>query len=199
MKSREERLAEVDEILIEVREMIDLTRDTGEVNELIALQMLLRVTKELHTISNVSDVITKVLDSTIAFADADRAFLMLIEEDEPRFKMGRDRAGNYLTREEFSPSKGVMDQVLESGKTAIVPDALNDEVLGKRESVQQLSLRTIMCSPLMIKRNIVGLLYVDSSRNPLTQYTKAHINVLASLADQSAVAITNAQKFETHE
>ena len=40
-KSREEYLSDVDNVLVEVREMLDLVRDSGEINELLALQMLL--------------------------------------------------------------------------------------------------------------------------------------------------------------
>lgn len=198
-KTQEEHLTDVDKVLVEVREMLSLTRDTGEINELQALQMLLKVTKELHNIHDTHALIAKVLDSVIAFADGDRAFLMLLDSNNvPQFKMGRDNQGNFLQRDEFSPSQGVLEKTLEEERTMIVPDAQVDPDLNKRESIQEMSLRTIMCSPLMIKRYIIGLLYVDSSSNPLTHYTKAHINVLASLADQSAVAIRNAQKFETH-
>jgi GAF domain-containing protein len=197
-KSHEEHLSDVDNVLAEVREMLDLTRDTGDINELLALQMLLKVTKELHYIHDVSDLITKVLDSSIAFVDGDRAFLMLMEDGAPRFKMGRDKTGVYLTREDFSPSTGAIEEALSTQKTILVPDAQADENYNKRESVQGLSLRTIICSPMLAKRQTIGLLYVDSSRSPLSHYTRAHINVLASLADQSAVAILNAQKFETH-
>jgi GAF domain-containing protein len=198
-KSQEEHLADVDRVLEEVREMIDLTRDTGEVDELIALQMLLRVTKELHNIHNTIELITKVLDSSIAFVDGDRAFVMLLDDEGvPQFKMGRDARGEYIPRENFTPSRGVVERTLEEEKTIVVPDALSDKELSKRESVQDMSLRTVMCSPLMIKRNIIGLLYIDSTRNPLSHYSRSLINVLASLADQSAIAIRNAQKFETH-
>jgi GAF domain-containing protein len=38
---------------------------------------------------------------------------------------------------------------------------------------------------------------VDSQR-ALGRYSKHHLNVLSSLADQAAVAIHNARKFETH-
>ncbi len=198
-KTQEDHLTDVDRVLVEVREMLSLTRDTGEINELEALQMLLKVTKELHNIHDTHALITKVLDSVIAFAEGDRAFLMLLDElGVPQFKMGRDRLRNYLSREEFTPSQGVLEKTLHEERTIIVPDAQVDPQLSIRESIQDLSLRTIMCSPMMIKRTIIGLLYVDSNSNPLSHYTKAHINVLASLADQSAVAIRNAQKFETH-
>lgn len=198
MSINKDRLEEVDHILDEVREMLGIARDAGDINELVVLQMLLQVTKELHTIENVRDLITKVLDSALAFVNGERAFLMLMDGSEPRFKMGRDGMGNYLTIQEFSPSSTVIEGVLQDNKTIIVPDALSDEFLSKRESVQNLALRTIMCAPLIIKRQIIGLLYVDSRETPFSPFnTRAQLNFLGSLADQSAVAIQNAQKFET--
>ena len=191
---------ELDQILAEVREMLTIEEDAGDLDELVVLQMLLQVTRELHETSNIHDLITNVLDSAIAFTGGERAFVMLLEEESasPRFKMGRDEDGNYLKHEDFSPSLGVIQQVLDEQHTIIVPDTRVDETLNKRESIVEGSLRTIMCSPLMIKRRIVGLLYIDSTHQTQLPFTgRSYINFLASLADQSAVAIHNAQKFET--
>jgi GAF domain-containing protein len=199
--NKKDRLEDIDRMLAEVREMLGIARDAGDINELVFLQILLQVTKELHSITNVYALITKVLDSALAFANGERSFIMLLDENgEPRFKMGRDGLGNYLTIQDFSPSSTVIDHVLENGRTVIVPDAMSDDDLSKRESVQQLALRTIICSPLVIKRQTIGLLYVDSSEAPISAFnTRAQLNFLGSLADQSAVAIHNAQKFETQQ
>lgn len=198
-QSKEERFSDIDRILGEVREMLTLTDDTGDLNELIALQMLLELTKELYAIHDVKELITKVLDSALAFINGGRAFIMLLEEDGiPHFKMGRDQDGNYLPREAFSPSWTVIEQVMQQQKTLIVPDAQTDEILSKRKSIQELALRTIICSPMMIKKQLIGLLYVDSTASTIGNYSRAHVSVLASLADQAAVAIRNAQKFETY-
>jgi GAF domain-containing protein len=55
-----------------------------------------------------------------------------------------------------------------------------------------------MAAPLRYQGQLMGLIYVDS-RKPLARYSKHHLSVLTSLADQAAVAITNARKFETHQ
>jgi transcriptional regulator with GAF, ATPase, and Fis domain len=191
--------SDVDNMLKEVREILTIARDAGDINELVVLQMLLQVTKELHYIDNTRDLITKVLDSAIAFVDGERAFIMLLEDSAPRFKMGRNVNGEYLRHEDFSPSTTVIAQVLEARQVIIVPDAQADENLNKRQSILSLSLRTIMCAPLIAKKEIIGLLYVDSRRSSLNTFTnRAYLNFLSSLADQAAVAIRNAQKFETH-
>ncbi len=193
-------IEEIDTILSEVREMITLTEDASDVNELVVLQMLLSVTKELHGLYDVRDVITKVLDSAIAFVNGERAFMMLLDDDdEPRFKMGRHRDGHYLVLEDFSPSYSIINQVIETRRSLIIPDAQSDSVFSKRDSVQTLALRAVNCAPLMMKQQIIGLLYVDSRDEPLMTFnTKASLNFLASLADQAAIAIRNAQKFETY-
>ena len=80
----------------------------------------------------------------------------------------------------------------------ILTDAQADEHFSKRQSILDLDLRTIMAAPLRYQGEVLGILYVDSQR-PLTRYTKHHLNVLTSLADQAAVAVHNAKKFETHD
>lgn len=195
--SQDDRFQEVDRIMEEIRQALSWTEERREVNELQALQLLLDLTRKIHSQHDTHNLVSLILDSAIAFADADRAFLMLFDENEQlRFKMGRNRQRQYLSQEEFTPSLGVIERTLERGRTILVPDALADVELNKRESVQQLNLRTVMCAPLTIKKVSIGLLYVDCQHS-MGSYSAAHLNVIASLADQAAVAIKNAQKFET--
>ncbi len=134
----------------------------------------------------------------VAFADGDRAFLIMMDDDGAmRYKMGRDAHHGYIPVELFTPSSGVIEKTLEKGGAVVVPDAQSDESLKNNISIQQLQLRTVMCSPLMIKGEPIGLLYVDGKR-AIGRYSRAHLNVVASLADQAALAIHNAKKFETH-
>lgn len=195
---QKQRLQSVDDILLEVREQLKFTHETGDIYELQALQMLLRVVKAMHSEHDIYTLITIILDSALAFAAADRAFLMLLTaEGAPRFKMGRSYDGTYLTENEFIISRGVVEEALTAQQTIILADTHDDVYYGKRESIQELELRTVMAAPLLVKKVLIGLIYVDSKR-PLTRYSKHHFNVLTSLADQAAVAISNAQKFETH-
>ena len=130
--------------------------------------------------------------------EADRAFLMMFDEQgKLRFKMGRSYAGAYLSEEEFVVSRGVVDGD-RGDQPIILTDAQKDAVFSKRQSIMDLELRTVMAAPLRYKTRVLGLLYVDSQR-PMMRYSKHHLNVLTSLADQAAVALANARKFETHQ
>lgn len=194
----EPKFKDVNRILSEVEDALNVTSDSREVNELLALQLLLELTREIHNIDDLHVLVTLILDSTIAFANGDRAFIMLKDKnDELRFKMGRSRRKEYLSRDDFTPSTGVIERTLEKGRPLVIADAQSDEELSKRVSVQDLQLRTVMCAPLLVKDEVIGLLYVDSQRW-MGRSSRAHLNVMASLADQAAVAINNARKFETH-
>ena len=195
--SNESKFKDVNRILSEVEDALSITSESREVNELLALQLLLEITREIHNLEDLHDLITLILDSAIAFANGDRAFIMLMSDDgELRFKMGRSRRKEYLSHDDFTPSEGVIEKTLEKGKPVIIADAQKDVELKLRESVQELKLRTVMCAPLMIKADIIGLLYVDS-RRWMGRSSRAHLNVMGSLADQAAIAIKNARKFET--
>src|SRR5690606_29475857 len=124
------------------------------------LQLLLDLTRRLHSTHDIHQLISLILDAAIVFVDADRAFLMLLDADGSlHFKMGRNRKKEYISQEDFTPSTGVVERTLEKGRTLLVPDAQADGELNKRRSVQDLHLRTIMCSPLQYKKTVTGLLY----------------------------------------
>jgi GAF domain-containing protein len=196
---KQKHLEDVDRVLGDVREHLDWSLETGEVYELKALQLLLEVTKSLHSLQDIHKVMTVILDSALSFAEADRAFLMMWNGDAtPRFKMGRSYSGEYLSEADFVISTSVIQEALTGQKPIILVDAQADEYFGKRQSIMDLDLRTVMAAPLRYQEQVLGILYVDSPR-PLTRYSKHHLNVLTSLADQAAVAVFNAKKFETHD
>lgn len=196
---KQKHLEDVDRVLGDVREHLDWSTETGEVYELRALQLLLEVTKSLHSLRDIHRIMTVILDSALSFAEADRAFLMMWNgDDTPRFKMGRSYNGEYLTEADFVISTSIIEAAMTGQRPIILSDAQADAYFGKRQSIMDLDLRTIMAAPLRHQGQVLGILYVDSQR-PLTRYTKHHLNVLTSLADQAAVAVNNAKKFETHD
>jgi GAF domain-containing protein len=197
-KRKQAHLEDADRVLTDIRDHLKLTQESGDIYELRALQMLLEVTKSMHVIKDIRELMTLVLDSVLSFAEADRAFLMMMNgDDTPRFKMGRSYARRYLTEADFVISHSVVRESLESLKPIILTDAQSDKKFSSRQSILDLDLRTIMTAPLRCGDEVLGIIYVDSKR-PLTRYGKHHLNVLSSLADQAAVALYNARKFDTH-
>jgi GAF domain-containing protein len=197
-EQRQQRhLKSVDDILDEVRDEMEYDHEQGELYELRALQLLLEVVKSMHSEKDIYALVAMILDSALSFSQADRAFLMLMDENNSlRFKMGRSHNHTYLPEGEFVISSTIVHEAMVGLKPIILCDAQNNEQYSKRQSIQDLELRTIMAAPMRYEGQLLGLIYVDSKR-PLMRYSKHHLNVLTSLADQAAVAIYNARKFDT--
>lgn len=196
--TKEEHLQDVDRVLEDVREHLERTDELSEIYELRALQLLLEVTKALHSQRDPHKLFTLVLESLLSFAEAERAFLLLAEgDDAPRFKMGRTAQGHYLTQKDCVISHSAVEEALSKQQPFVLVDAQTDVEFSSRQSIMDLELRTVIVVPLRYEDHVLGLLYADSTR-PLTRYGQRYLNVLHALGEQVAVAVHNLGKFETH-
>ena len=196
--TKEEHLQDVDRVLEDVREHLERTEEMSEIYELRSLQLLLEVTKALHSERDPHALFTLVLESLLSFAEAERAFLLLAGENGvPRFKMGRTSRGRYLAPEECVISHSAVEEALRRQEPFVLVDAQSDAEFSSRESIMDLELRTVIVVPLRYEKHMLGLLYADST-HPLTRYGQRYLNVLHALGEQIAVALHNLGKFETH-
>jgi len=196
-KQRQRYLADVDRVLQEVREELALAQDDND--ELRALHLLLQVMRAIHEDIGVHTLIKLILDGALAFAEAERAFILLLSPDgEPRLKMGRNSAGEYLRARDCTLSSRVVQTALLRHRPIILPDAQGDVPYSKWDSIVKLKVRTVIAAPLRVRDQAIGLLYVDS-RRPLLRYSPHHLSVMTALVDQAAQALARAQKFDTYQ
>jgi GAF domain-containing protein len=69
-----------------------------------------------------------------------------------------------------------------------------DERFGDKASIVVQNLRSIICIPLLLGGNVVGVLYADNRfRKEVFQYE--NVPILTAFGTQAAIAITNAKLF----
>ena len=160
------------------------------------LEMILNVVRKVNTSLVLSDVLELVLDEAIRITKAERGFLMLADMDRKlEFVTGRTSTGESIRAENFQVSSTVLDDVFTTGESLLVEDALNDGRFELRQSVLELELKTIICSPLRTPEETIGVIYVDSKR--IQAVEKADILYLFEiLAGQAATAIKNARLYQ---
>jgi signal transduction histidine kinase len=160
------------------------------------LEMILNVVRKVNTSLVLSDVLDLVLDEAIRITKAERGFLMLADaEQKLEFVTGRTSTGESIHAENFQVSSSVLDDVFTMGESLFVEDALNDGRFELRQSVLELELKTIICSPLRTPEETIGVIYVDSKR--IQAVEKADILYLFEiLAGQAATAIKNARLYQ---
>jgi adenylate cyclase len=144
-----------------------------------------------------NDVLRIVMDTLIRLTGAERGFLMLRADDgELTMRIARNWEQESVRSTEFAISRTVVDRVVNEGQPIVTTNAQEDPRFDGQESVIAYSLRSILCVPLKVKDELTGVIYADN-RIRSGIFTKAERDLLAAFSNQAAVAIDNAQLFES--
>lgn len=172
----------------------DRAPDASANEELQKLSRFLEINQAFNFSLSPDDVLCLIVDAAIEMAQADRGFLMLLNEaGDLEFKVARDKRRNWLLGNDFSMSRSVVEETFKQDQSIIVNESNQPDVL-ERQSIRDLELRTIACIPLrrfkmsekmdnttILKRDVIGVLYVDSHfvKNTITPTS---LRLLESLA-----------------
>lgn len=160
------------------------------------LDTILNVVRKINTSLVLTDVLELVVDEAIRITKADRGFLMLADKhDGLQFVVGRNLAGKTIEAKSFEVSSTVLEDVFRTGESLCIENALDDERYELRQSIVNLELQTIICSPLRTPKETIGVIYVDSKFiQPVDKADTLHLFEI--LAGQAAIAIKNASLYD---
>jgi adenylate cyclase len=133
------------------------------------------------------------------FPAAERAFILLRDAaGELTPVAARKRQADAAAPEEVAVSRSIVDDVVRNRRAVLSSDALSDDRFQNQVSVVNLSIRSLMCAPLAVGEEIVGVLQVDTSQGIRT-FTQEDLKVLSGIAAQAAISVKNAQLYESLE
>jgi putative nucleotidyltransferase with HDIG domain len=160
------------------------------------LGALMGVGRAINSSLGLKRVLEEVMDTLIELMRAERGFLMLRESNgELSVRLARGIAHINLEEESFKVSRTIVMKVANSGEPVLTTNAQDDPRFEAQMSVAAFQLRSILCAPLKIKDQLIGVIYVDNrARSGIFQ--ENDLGMLKAFADQAAVAIDNAQLFE---
>jgi putative nucleotidyltransferase with HDIG domain len=141
-------------------------------------------------------VLEKVMDTLISLMNAERGFLMLKEPDgELKVRIARGIDNVSLNQEVFTISRTIVRRVAETGEAVLTTNAQEDPRFGEQFSVAVYHLLSILCAPLKIKDDLIGVIYVDN-RAHTGIFSNDDLGMISAFANQAAVAIDNARLFD---
>lgn len=129
-----------------------------------------------------------VLGELLQLLGAERAFLFLAEDHGLRFETGLDSKGQ-VTSEEPGHSQSLVQQVMQSRTSVLLR---GDEGLNPTQSLETYSIRSVMATPLLLGKRLLGVLYLDS-RLARGVFGRDDLQVAEALAGQVAVALETAR------
>lgn len=160
------------------------------------LSLLYNLSQTFNSSLDLEEVLNMVMDEVISATNAERGFVVLhTDNHDLDFRAARGIDQNTLADPEFQISRGVVQDVIQSGEPVLTSDAQSDERFSGRQSVINLRLRSILCAPLKVKENILGAIYVDN-RLHVGLFTQADLDLLSAIAASAAIAIENARLYQ---
>ena len=161
------------------------------------LQALAGMGQIVNSTLEVDEVLQIVMDTIVRLTGAERGFLMLRDErGEMAIRIARNWEQESINQNEFAISRTVIQRVIDGGEGVLTTNAREDPRFGGQESIIAFNLRSILCVPLSVKSELIGVIYTDN-RIRSGIFSEADRDLLLSFADQAAVAIENARLFSS--
>ncbi len=164
----------------------------AEHSNLIALTNISQV---VNSTLELDEVLRMVMDNIVHLTGAERGFLMLRDEGGQMVtRVARNWEKESIDSSELTVSRSIVAKVIESGEAVITTNAQQDARFSGKESIVAFNLRSILCVPLTVKAELIGVIYADN-RIRTGIFDESERDLLVAFANQAAVAIENARLF----
>jgi adenylate cyclase len=164
--------------------------------EMHSMRSLAEIGQVVNSSLELDKVLQIVMDTIIQLTGAERGFIVLRNEEDGELstRIARNWEQESLDPSEFAVSRTVIFRVINEGQPVLTTNAQEDPRFGGQQSVVAYNLRSILCVPLKLKNEMIGVVYADNRiRSGL--FSQRHLELLTALANQAAVAIDNARLF----
>ena len=190
-------IVDASQILLQLRDQVS---EDAELNKELAkrMQAMVQVSIALGAITDLDKLLAKIMELIFKIFDgADRAFVVAYKSDTRQFHplIMRDRDSDTPSTEEIALSRTIVNQVLEQKHALMLMDAMSDRRFGNQDSVVDLSIRSVMCAPLLYENDVLGLIQVDS-RQSSHMFTAEDLEVLTGISAQMAISMKNSQLYQ---
>lgn len=132
-------------------------------------------------------VFSRLLDRLVRRLGAERAFAGFVREgDDLRLRMTYNCQDSPDS--EPSVSRTIVDDVAERGVPVLIKNALSHPVLREQTSVRTQGIRSVMCVPITLQDEVLGVIYVDNlSRGG--QFDRGDLEMLTLLSSYAGAAL----------
>lgn len=158
-----------------------------------------RIEHSIAATLNLPTVLSRLAQQTRECFDADESNIYLPDADERSLRMISARRGTTQIIEStgLPLEADIIRHVVRSGKSVFIPEN-GDETLAHSLPGTSQPPGTLICAPLMINNQIIGLMALTRYTSA-TPFTQTDLNLLSELAPQAAVAIRNAQLYSAEQ
>ena len=171
------------------------TGSTGSLRLQRYLDTLLQVSLASAAILHPDEQAQAALDELVRILGAEHAFLFHFDKETQilSFMAGRDAQRQDLD-EETLYSRTVVEQVQHTRQPIILSSTEEGAIIGAESIVAQ-DIRSIIAAPLLLREELVGIIYLDN-RLAHGVFTREDVRILLAVANHIAIALDTASMIE---
>lgn len=163
------------------------------------LKAVLEISRALAGTLEIEKLLPRILDSLFQiFPAADRGCILLKD-----LRTGDivPRAMKHRREEEDASvkiSRTILNSVLNQKKAILSADAGSDSRFEASESISALTIRSMMCVPMLdLQGEPVGAIHIDT-QNPVTQFKNEDLDIMMTVAGQAALSYESAKLLQSY-
>lgn len=175
---------------------------SGAIEKATLYDNMRRQIMELSTLAEVSETVTSplyleeilrlIIDLAARMLDAKTCSLMLLEEETGNLVIAATQSAGpaYLGRPHLKVGDGITGLVAREGKPIAVVDVQQDPRFLAKDMAMAEGLRALLSVPLVVRDRVIGVFNCYKSRPH--QFADSEVQLMTTLANQTALAIENA-------
>ena len=146
----------------------------------------------LRAESSLDGLLNELIDQVVSLTAASKGFLVLAEGDKYEVRVARGLDRQPVDDPEQLLSDKIIREVITAREPQIISDAYHDMRFQNSMSVINLKLSSVMCVPLIVRGELLGLIYVGNN-SVVNLFKQSQLETLRVYAAQAALFIKNAQ------
>ena len=163
------------------------------------LKGVLEISRSLAGSVEIATILPKILDSLFRiFPGCDRGVILLKNIESGKMLPAAQKHRNPTEDASVKLSKTILNKVLTERAGILSADASSDKQFSAAESISALSIRSMMCVPMLdLDNEPIGVINLDT-QNPISQFRQDDLELLLAVAGQAALTVANAQLYQEH-
>jgi serine phosphatase RsbU (regulator of sigma subunit) len=170
-----------------------------EVRPEAKLRAVIEITRSLAGTVDLQAIVPLILDTLFSiFPQADRGCILLKDAESGQLVPVAQKHRRSDSDETVKLSRTILNKVLKEKTGILSADATSDARFEAAASISSLTIRSMMCVPLLgLDGEPMGAINLDT-QNVLSRFTKEDLDLLMAVAGQAALSYESARLLTSH-
>ncbi len=184
--------------------IVESTESSGgfgglEVRPEAKLKAVIEITRSLAGTVDIQAIVPRILDTLFTiFPQADRGCVLLKDFDDGQMVPVAQKHRRAGADETVKLSRTILNKVLNDKTGILSADATSDSRFEAAASISSLTIRSMMCVPLLgLEGEPMGVINLDT-QDVLSRFTRDDLDLLLAVAGQAALSYESARLLTSH-